>query len=250
MPRRRGVFGFTLIELLVVIAIIAILAAILFPVFVSAKKASYRSGCLANSKQIGNALLRYIDDNDSRFPPVSYWFRVLAACHNRIPRAEMDVKLQGLRFLPDFLAPYIKNDKIWLCPALKPAQRFENNPIGVPTEQNNFDWYTYGDNGGQELKNRGVGGNWMFNYAYYPNNIYSADGARRISGEKTSIVVQPSKAMVTIEIPYWGTSPHYSDTNRTYGVHALYFDGHAKLRLTSDFNAMYEINWIGYSTGK
>jgi len=244
MPRRHAKLGFTLIELLVVIAIIAILAAILFPVFVSARRASYRSGCLANSKQIGNALLRYIDDNDNRFPPVSYWFRVLLACHNRIPREEMDTKLQGFRFLPDFLAPYIKNGKVWLCPALKPGQRFENNPIGVPTEQKVFDWYTYGDNGGQEPRNRGIGGNWMFNIGYFPGG----DGhpPRDISGEKTEIVVQPSKAMVTIEIPYWGTSPHYSDTGRTYGVHALYFDGHTRMRLTNNFNAMYEINWIGY----
>ena len=60
--------GFTLIELLVVIAIIAILAAILFPVFAQAREKARQSSCLSNMKQLGTALMLYVDDNHERFP--------------------------------------------------------------------------------------------------------------------------------------------------------------------------------------
>lgn len=61
--------AFTLIELLVVIAIIAILAAILFPVFAKARERANATACLANQKQIGQAMIGYTDDYDGKFPP-------------------------------------------------------------------------------------------------------------------------------------------------------------------------------------
>jgi prepilin-type N-terminal cleavage/methylation domain-containing protein len=60
--------AFTLIELLVVIAIIAILAAILFPVFAQAKAAAKQTACMGQSQQIGTALMLYLSDYDSRYP--------------------------------------------------------------------------------------------------------------------------------------------------------------------------------------
>jgi prepilin-type N-terminal cleavage/methylation domain-containing protein/prepilin-type processing-associated H-X9-DG protein len=65
MPTRRG---FTLIELLVVIAIIAILAAILFPVFAQAREAARKTQCLSNCRQIGLAFMQYAQDNDECLP--------------------------------------------------------------------------------------------------------------------------------------------------------------------------------------
>src|SRR5436853_6791160 len=63
--RRRG---FTLIELLVVIAIIAILAAILFPVFAQARNQARKTTCLSNTKQLGLGVLMYLQDYDEVFP--------------------------------------------------------------------------------------------------------------------------------------------------------------------------------------
>src|SRR5262249_57575742 len=60
--------GFTLIELLVVIAIIAILAAILFPVFAQAREKARQSGCISNLKQIGVGIMQYVQDCDEAYP--------------------------------------------------------------------------------------------------------------------------------------------------------------------------------------
>ena len=65
---RMRASGFTLIELLVVIAIIAILAAILFPVFAQAREAARKSSCQSNLKQIANGVMMYSQDYDETMP--------------------------------------------------------------------------------------------------------------------------------------------------------------------------------------
>src|SRR3954452_23518916 len=68
----RGSRAFTLIELLVVIAIIAILAAILFPVFAQARERARMSVCVSNTRQIGTALMMYVQDYDETFPYIRF----------------------------------------------------------------------------------------------------------------------------------------------------------------------------------
>jgi len=69
--RTRSRSGFTLIELLVVIAIIAILAAILFPVFAQAREKARQASCESNEKQIGLAITQYVQDYDETYMPAT-----------------------------------------------------------------------------------------------------------------------------------------------------------------------------------
>jgi prepilin-type N-terminal cleavage/methylation domain-containing protein/prepilin-type processing-associated H-X9-DG protein len=87
--------GFTLIELLVVIAIIAILAAILFPVFAKAREKARQASCLSNVRQMATAWLSYAQDYDECLPP-QYW---------------------NGRYWAAIITPYVKNTMIFLCPS-------------------------------------------------------------------------------------------------------------------------------------
>lgn len=90
--------AFTLIELLVVIAIIAILAAILFPVFAQAKLAAKATSCLSNVKQLNTSFVMYQSDYDDHFPLGAYG------------------TVSGVTIWHDEINPYVKNKQIWLCP--------------------------------------------------------------------------------------------------------------------------------------
>jgi prepilin-type N-terminal cleavage/methylation domain-containing protein/prepilin-type processing-associated H-X9-DG protein len=113
---RRTTRGFTLIELLVVIAIIAILAAILFPVFAQARAKARQTSCLSNTKQIGTALLMYAQDYDETL----MGYRFQAAGVNQNPYAA-DARVGTSAKVPIFFNqltfPYTKNDDIWKCPS-------------------------------------------------------------------------------------------------------------------------------------
>src|SRR5688572_4787497 len=102
--------AFTLIELLVVIAIIAILAAILFPVFAQAREKARQTSCLSNMKQIGTAALMYIQDYDERTPRNWYGmdgFEATTAIGDTPGRYKW----------MDSIQPYIKNTQIFTCPS-------------------------------------------------------------------------------------------------------------------------------------
>jgi prepilin-type N-terminal cleavage/methylation domain-containing protein len=106
--RRRGAPGFTLIELLVVIAIIAILAAILFPVFARAREAARRTACISNVRQIATAMTMYVTDNDSTFPP-----------RMPPPAAGSPYPCKACRTIDwrNYARPYIKNEQLFICPS-------------------------------------------------------------------------------------------------------------------------------------
>lgn len=140
-PMRRS--AFTLIELLVVIAIIAILAAILFPVFAQAKAAAKKTGCLSNIKQMSTAAQLYLGDNDDTYPLSSYsapsslssfsntyyWYMGLVFTSSSV--AVLDAKY-------GVLYPYQKNGPIVTCPSatnIKPSTGgapFTIDPTNAP----------------------------------------------------------------------------------------------------------------------
>lgn len=100
---RRPVRGFTLIELLIVIAIIAILAAILFPVFARAREKARQISCLSNQKQLGLGLIMYAGDCDEVFPPRYYGVGNNVFHH----------------WDTHYVQPYLKNTRILNCPSTR-----------------------------------------------------------------------------------------------------------------------------------
>ncbi len=103
--------GFTLIELLVVIAIIAILAAILFPVFAKARERAKQTSCLNNMKQLGTSAIMYHGDFDDYVVPYAVW---------------------GKKYYTGLLEPYIKSKDAFVCPS---SRVNVNKPA---------DWESYG----------------------------------------------------------------------------------------------------------
>ncbi len=113
MQSRRK--GFTLIELLVVIAIIAILAAILFPVFARARDRARQASCMSNLRQIGTAILMYCQDYDETMPP---W----------------EMRPGGFRVRGDYdlLEPYTMNEQLFVCPSGSYSSNWHNRHLNLP----------------------------------------------------------------------------------------------------------------------
>jgi prepilin-type N-terminal cleavage/methylation domain-containing protein/prepilin-type processing-associated H-X9-DG protein len=102
--------GFTLIELLVVIAIIAILAAILFPVFARARENARRASCQSNLKQIGLGLIQYTQDYDEKYPAICVGYNYWGTTAGAGP-------------WPTLIQPYVKSLQVLQCPS---------NPLETP----------------------------------------------------------------------------------------------------------------------
>jgi prepilin-type N-terminal cleavage/methylation domain-containing protein len=110
-PKTRA---FTLIELLVVISIIAILAAILLPVFAAARRAARTSVCTSNLRQLGQAMTMYLQDSNDVFPECNF-----SDTKTGFP-PDTHFRVDGTPiFLKDLLMPYTRSEGVFLCPEMR-----------------------------------------------------------------------------------------------------------------------------------
>ena len=217
-PRR----AFTLVELLTVIGIIAVLAALLFPVFAQVRAKSRETVCVSNLRQIGTATLMYAGDYDDLFPwagdPLDFRPGAWAAS----PYAAQVATMQPL---PDILSPYTKSKQIWHCPAdtgfavggRSEATPFETRPSSFDLTGTSYYYYT-------SLPLQGT-----------PVSAMRAWGAAPPYEERG-----PSQVVFL----YDGTGlwhGGYVMDNRRYG--GVYADGHARVLGRGDFAATFAHVW-------
>jgi prepilin-type N-terminal cleavage/methylation domain-containing protein/prepilin-type processing-associated H-X9-DG protein len=256
MQKRKG---FTLIELLVVIAIIAILAAILFPVFAQAREKARQASCMSNLKQIGLAELQYVQDYDERF----------SGSYQPYPA--------GRVYYPELVYPYAKNAQIFFCPDTTDTDHFNddgsNNCSTNPNTCDKIPGQTYGYG--------------PTDYAY--NSISQYNLGNQVNDQasnKMSIVDQPAQTLLLMDgrgnggsrygfINIWETaetdisgtfygnswggqselnavSPYVRHPRGTNGgFNVLWYDGHVKsLRTTLYPSTTYPGGgpWLWYAT--
>ncbi len=211
--------GFTLIELLVVIAIIAILAAILFPVFARAREQARRASCTSNVKQLGLAWMMYVQDYDETFPPNNStnvtannpspeWVPQAAGRFPCKPCRPKN-KVTGLPYDPrTFALPYIKNNDLFKCPSDHSVDK-SLLPAEPTTTAHLYDEINVGGNG----------------TSYCLNTVMTRVGA-------LAAIPKPAETYMGAEIYSWhSTDAAISFFNTSGGpIRVAYFvDSHAKV---------------------
>jgi prepilin-type N-terminal cleavage/methylation domain-containing protein/prepilin-type processing-associated H-X9-DG protein len=209
--RRSATAGFTLIELLVVIAIIAILAAILFPVFAQARERARATVCTSNVRQIGTALKMYIQDYDETYPIWHAYSKMAATPHLGIEQE---------------LFPYTKSMELFRCP----------NDNGGPFQRTDVpgtDSYYQAYGSSYYFERRGF----SIVTGYSISNNTPTTRATAIITE--AMFVQPSDTVLmrdemfpwfdpaTDRSGYWGYSGFYQAWH-AQGGGVVFADGHAK----------------------
>jgi prepilin-type N-terminal cleavage/methylation domain-containing protein/prepilin-type processing-associated H-X9-DG protein len=204
-----GQRGFTLIELLVVIAIIAILAAILFPVFAKAREKARQTSCLNNCKQLGLSVIQYAQDYDERYPLAMY-------------------TASGVNYYwVDEIMPFAKNTQILVCPSHK------GDVCSTGTCSNHIVHVRYPDLG------------YGFNHYYtnYPSGFVG------LGGLSLGQVVRPAEVFMLMDFRCYYTATTTSVTStlaerRSHndGINIAFADGHAKWRASSSIS----VNTSGY----
>ena len=226
-PRTSGKSAFTLIELLVVIAIIAILAAILFPVFARARENARRTSCLSNMKQMGLGVIQYTQDYDEKFPQ-RYW--------GDAPSNELRQANSWRRVI----YPYVKSAQLFSCPSNTNnnllADDSSDGTNGTPNSQSVLP-------AGAPLFNRSyaINGANTFNQSLdeQGNTVnggppseyrYGASLAQIASSAEVVLVTENSQGRPftgDISVAAWGDD-RYSFKGHLNTVIFLFCDGHAK----------------------
>jgi prepilin-type N-terminal cleavage/methylation domain-containing protein/prepilin-type processing-associated H-X9-DG protein len=168
--------AFTLIELLVVIAIIAILAAILFPVFAQAREKARQASCISNNKQVATSFMMYIQDYDEVMPPMANSFA--------LPTTPNGGTQQWTAYL---MYPYFKSWGIFVCPSAGHDQR------GVFTPGNALAWWR------NQMR--------FPNYGYNYLNLSKIEGdCATTTGRSLAAIAKPSETIAFADSRIYGVA--------------------------------------------
>ena len=210
----RGRNAFTLIELLVVIAIIAILAAILFPVFARARENARRSSCASNLKQIGLGILQYTQDYDEKFLSQAGPTGFFSATNTD-------------RNFGIILQPYIKSKQVFVCPSASGSTYLISGGTGAyPTDGKDHIWTTAATEPGGAFS-----GTYGMNFA--------VDGISQADVKQVTLVPMfidaagPSVVGLT-DPPVLNARRHFDGSN------ICFVDGHVKFQ---NSNQIANANW-------
>lgn len=227
--RRKA--GFTLIELLVVIAIIAILAAILFPVFAQAREKARATSCLSNTRQLGTAVRMYVQDYDEMFP--------FAA------NLEDGFADAGKWYGKNKLQPYIKNEGILLCPSMTRFSQYNqlctysyNIHLGYfyYPAGGNYSFYTGASDGALAYPAQTAVINCAKPSWFYYDRLYGG-----IYGEFYAFINGTSGMYDVARFLLADPNLWYSVFIHHGGVNVAYADGHAKFN-----NGKFLVTYTGY----
>jgi prepilin-type N-terminal cleavage/methylation domain-containing protein len=251
-PTKRK--GFTLIELLVVIAIIAILAAILFPVFQKVRENARRTACLSNLKQMGTATLQYVQDYDESFYPHRQNCPAGTICPGYVDGGGtykdtgFDANAKSRFYWMYELQPYIASYDVFKCPDA--PNSFAGDATGQPQCGASAT-----QNGAVGCGGIGYGGenSYGHNDGWMSPANYQIGNSTGVTPPTLAQIDRPSGIVIIADATYYGTGP---DVTGESGIAANY-NGHvdatlaaADLAFLNEQGSQYKHYWANMGNSK